>query len=196
MKSRNFSKFSRQALDFAPNSDFISAEPTMTRSRLVSTVASILTGLGAFYCSLFYLPAYLNQSDVVRISSYQRVSASLKENDQGTPVNWYTPYIDLLRARRGFFRAGQTIEVEYVLSGPDNLNIEIKRCAGPIIYEIFRCHVIDQINHTENESSQGRLLIKAPSTGFYRMTENVTEKTASSKASNTSIQYSVIWRRK
>lgn len=210
MRQRNFSGFSSKVINHHTTAEFLSTEPTLSRARLIGSAASLITGLFVFYCSLFYLPAYLNQDDIVRISSHNRVSPSLERT--GTPVNWYTPYIDLLRLRRGFFRQGQTIEVEYLLSQPSTLQIEIKRCGGPLIYEIFKCHVVDQISHSESESLQGRLMVKAPVTGFYRMSDNVVagadttiqgeadlpDKLSSNPTLRLSapLEYSVVWRRK
>jgi len=97
MVNRQFGGFSRQVHLESQVRTFVSTKPTMKKTRFVGTALSLFLGLAAFYFSLFYLPAYVNQSSIARVTSHERVSPSL--DVLGTPVQWYSPYIDLLRLR-------------------------------------------------------------------------------------------------
>jgi len=167
MVNRQFGDFSRKVHLENQVRTFVSTEPTMKKSRLVGTATSLFLGLATSYFSLFYIPAYLNQTDIARITSHNKVKPSL--DNLGTPVRWYSPYIDLLRLRRGFFNGGQTVEASYILAERGKLTLKAQRCGGPAIVEIFKCNVREEIVHIEGESLQGKIFITLPSTGFYRL---------------------------
>ena len=188
MVNRQFGGFSRQVHLESQVRTFVSTKPTMKKTRLVGTALSLFLGLAAFYFSLFYLPAYVNQSSIARVTSHERVSPSL--DVLGTPVQWYSPYIDLLRLRRGYFHGGQTIEVKYILADHSQLTLKAQRCRGPIIIEIFKCDVANEIVHVETEHKQGKIFLTLPDAGFYRLSESVI------KPDGRLGGYSIVWRRR
>ena len=83
---------------------------SMSNSRLTNTVLTLLLAIFLAYSSLFYIPSLFNMSMVIGTSTSQDNGSSL-ETDVETP--WYTPLTNLMRMKRGYFKAGSTIRVAY-----------------------------------------------------------------------------------
>jgi hypothetical protein len=160
---------------------------SMSPRRLLTTAISLFLGLALCYCSLFYLPAYFEDNRVFQASSHKDLEPSLS----GEPIKagWFTPYLDLLRVKRGYFKAGQIIEAEYVLSKENDFVISVTRCASRPIIEIFSCKPLETIEYVQSDTMRGKLRIQAPSNGFY----NVTEFSRGEQPSD--LKYAVLWRR-
>lgn len=192
MKNRHFGKYSRKHIEeIAAAEKFNSGLPSPSKI-LISSFA-ILASLSMFYCSLFYIPAYMGSSDVARYFSNLEHEPSLDpkvDKEVVNEVKWYSPYMDLLRLRRGYFKANQVLNVQYLLSEHGTLQLDINRCGGPVIIEIFHCAVVDSISLTQADSKKGDLSLSISKNGFYRISETALDKNGKK------LSYSIIWRRR
>ncbi len=187
MKNRYFGK-QNQSKEYNVYSREIVKDTISTAEVVLRSSFTIIAVLSILYCSLFYIPGFINQSQIVRFSSEAKVEPN--ENFDVTPVKWHSPYLDLLRLRRGYFKSGQTLEIDYILSERAELLIQVKRCKGPAIIEIFYCNVDETIEHTQPSSVKGKLTMSVDRSGFYRMKEFV------QTTDGQNVGYSAVWRRK
>lgn len=161
---------------------------SMSNMRLLATAGTLLFSLFMVYCSLFYLPAFASDSMILRLSTEEKVSPAI------APANandgWLSPYLDLLRQRRGYIKLGATIEAVYVLSEPGDVTFQITRCDGPRIVEIFQCKPVETFTVEYKSRLQGVVDYRVPAGGFYQVKEVITSN------SGEEIDYDVIWRRK
>ncbi len=185
--NRSFVGFSQQ--DWGQIDDYVAEDEKvgMSPRRLLLSTLSLTLGIGLCYCSLFYLPAYFKENRVFQVSTNTDLEPSLR----GEPVRagWFTPYLDLLRVKRGYFKAGQIIEAEYVLSKEDDFVITLTRCASRPILEIFSCKPVETVEYIQSDTMRGKLRIQAPNSGFY----NVSEYSTAEQPND--LKYAVLWKR-
>lgn len=185
--NRSFVGFSQQ--DWGQIDDYVAEDKKVRMSprRILVSSLSLILGIGLCYCSLFYLPAYFKDSRVFQVSTDKDLEPSLR----GEPVRagWFTPYLDLLRVKRGYFKAGQIIEAEYVLSKEDDFVIALTRCASRPIIEIFSCKPVETVEYVQSDTMRGKLRIQARSSGFY----NVSEYSTAEQPND--LKYAVLWKR-
>lgn len=191
MKNRYFGKHSnKRAYENIPSEVFSSGVSSL--STILRSSFAILAALAMFYCTLFYVPAYLGSSGVARYFSDLKHEPNLKPNTKPKTVNsvkWYSPYMDLLRLRRGYFKADQILNVQYLLSEPGTLSLDIHRCGGPVIIEIIHCRIEETISLTRDNSKKGDITLSINKSGFYRISEKAKDKDGNP------LSYSIIWRR-
>lgn len=186
--NRSFSKFSRNDLETGKVLVQVPTAPKMSARRLFATAGTLLMGLVLCYCALFYIPAFFSKDRIISLSTHEDVLANLKGNE--IKAGWFTPYLDLLRVKRGYLKSGQIIEAEYVISDKAEFKISVTRCAPLVIIEIFACRPIETIEHIQKDTTRGRLKIQAPANGFYYVSEAVSDTTEKG------LTYSVVWRRR
>lgn len=162
---------------------------SMSNKRLVASAIALFLGIFLSYCSLFYLPAFASDSQILRLSSADKVSPKI-DYDASRKDGWFTPYFDLLRMQRGYMSAGSKVEAMFVTSTPAQATFAVTRCKKLPIVEIFSCTPIDDSRVTVSDKDSGLVSFTIETSGFYHVTETIRS------ASGEYVDYNVIWRRK
>lgn len=162
---------------------------SMSNKRLVASAMSLLLGIFLSYCSLFYLPAFASDSQILRLSSAEKISPKITFG-ASRKDGWFTPYFDLLRMQRGYMSAGSTVQALFVVSEPAELTFAVTRCKKLPIIEIFSCTPVDDSRVTVEGKESGLVSFTVDQSGFYHVTESVRSRPGGYA------DYNVIWRRK
>ena len=162
---------------------------SMSNKRLFASAFALFLGLFLSYCSLFYLPAFASDSQILRLSSADKVSPKFGYGEKRKD-GWFTPYLDLLRMQRGYMSAGSKVEALFVTSDPANVTFAVTRCKSAPIIEIFSCTPVDDSRVTVESRNNGLVSFTIDESGFYHVTEAIHTDP------DTYIDFNVIWRRK
>jgi len=155
-------------------------------SRSLGSAVSLIIGGFMFYIALHYIPAYLGFQKVVAMSDLDTSASRLAKDD---PVSLLSAYLDPFRLKRTYLRAGQTIQVQYVLPEGTELKIYINRCRSAFIVEIFQCDVVSQEKAIVKNDKVGTQHFQFQEAGFYLFDEVVDQGNTPER------NYRVVWSR-
>ena len=159
---------------------------SMSDRRLLATAAAIFLGACLCYMSLFYLPALISNRSVLAISTQDRTLPKI-DYDKNRTV--FSPFFDLFHVQRGYFRAGQMLQVDYRLPEGHSAVLNIQSCKGIYFLEALTCEPA-LISSTEiNGPKRGINRFNAPENGFYIYGSQVV------RGGGEEAPYSVVWRR-
>lgn len=164
------------------------AKPPMSRKRFIGTFLSLISGVFMVYCSIFYVPAYIDLGNALGMSADgQKLPAVNTDTETRHALSAYT---DKFKIRRGYMRAGQALEIKYALFPGTKMTVKIEKCQSPPIIEVFYC----QQRHGEEvviQTPRGArsFIIREP--GFYYFDETVTTM----DGQPTTMPSNVIWKR-
>lgn len=162
---------------------------SMSNMRLFASAAALLLGIFLSYCSLFYLPAFASDSQILRMSSEAKVTPQLGHM-RSKKGGWFTPYLDLLRMKRGYMVEGSEIEAIFAVSQPAQMTFAVTQCKKTPVVEVFKCNPINDSRVTVEKKHTGLVRFTIEEPGFYYVTESI------KSISGDPAEYSVIWRRK
>ena len=162
---------------------------SMSNKRLFASALALFLGIFLSYCSLFYGPAFVSDSQILRLSSADKVSPKFGYGETRKD-GWFTPYLDLLRMQRGYMSAGSKVEALFIASEPANVTFAVTRCKTLPVIEIFSCTPVDDSRVTVEGKDNGLVSFTIEQSGFYHVTESVRAE------SDSYVDFNVIWRRK
>ena len=145
---------------------------SMSNSRLYSTIGVLIGAIFLCYTSLFYIPAALNMNMVLGTSTSQTSDASLKAAPN-TP--WYTPAVNFLRLKRGYFQAGSHIRAAYSSTPGTEITLYYSRCSGLPVIEVYSCPS-GPIHKKEVKGHEGYIEIPVHKNGFYTFSQRIDYK--------------------
>ncbi len=157
---------------------------SMSNARLVNTILTLLMAIGLAYSSLFYIPSLLKMSMIIGTSTSQDNIQNL-EPQPNKP--WYTPAMNLLHMKRGYFKAGSEIRVAYNSTPGSNVTLYFKQCSGIAVIEIFSCPP-GPVHKFNVEGHRGEVRLPVHKNGFYYFAESV-------EYSEDTGDYVIIWGR-
>lgn len=153
--------------------------------RTTLSAASLMFGMTMIYVGLHYIPAFVNTSKVLKLSSNMTMSDYERESIFGPIVG---PYIDNLKLQRTYIRAGQSIEVQYSLPKGGKADLEIFQCRRLWIVEILKCQVVGSDKVSVGRRASGKHRFTFTGEGFYHFRETVTDVKPNE-------QYRIVWKR-
>lgn len=146
---------------------------SMSNSSILLKAITLFAGMMLAYASIFYVPSLINFGKILGISNIETKHA-VEEKAKGRR-SFITYYADLMKIRRGYFRTGQEIHIDYAISPGNAIRFVIYQCKSPPIIEVFHC---DKFVYHEIKPSNTRgysdFVIKEP--GFYYFDEFITDK--------------------
>jgi hypothetical protein len=162
--------------------------------RMYMTVFVLFSAAFLFYCSLFYIGAFVDVGKIVGVN--QQTSAT---NARSTALNGkmdsnpslLTRVQDRFRANRVFLRRGQTIQASYSIPAGAEITLTIKQCKNMPVMEVFKCDVISEKTKKITRKTTGYNGFTVTSPGFYYFEETVTK--LPTKTANAA--YRVVWQR-
>lgn len=143
---------------------------------MIPILGAVIGVTALLFSSYYYSPAFLSTQQVLGVSG-DRLESVAESN------------LDFMRGRKGYFKAGQPIAVEYALPPAASANLEIKRCGGPIVFEILKCNTAEVLTVTIADKMYGHTELYIGKSGFYHF--DVT----SINGEIPDTGYSVVWRR-
>lgn len=160
----------------------------MSITRFITSIFSLIFGLGVVYASIFYAPAYYDFDRALGLSTEEGKLPVIEEKKE----HMLSAYTDMFKIRRGFIRKGQALEVKYVLSPGTKMTISIHHCKAPVVVEAFYCMNTqgEQIEVKNELRGTKALIMRQP--GFYYFDEEVTNL----DGSPTTKPFTVIWKRR
>ncbi len=162
---------------------------SMSNKRLIGSGLSLLLGISLAYASMFYVPAFVNVVGVLGFATQEGKLPVIENSKESS--NFLKPYSDIFKLRRGYFRAGQILEVGSAMSPGSELMLTIQRCDSFPVIEIFHCGSLQSQTVTVSNPESGIQLFKISQPGFYYYSEN-------SRNTDDSVMvkpYAVVWRR-
>ena len=163
---------------------------SMSNRRLIGSALSWILGLFIVYCAIFYVPAFVNLRSTMDVAGLKPKTAVLPAANEKPGV--LTPYLRLLNARRGFFRSGQILQVDYALSPGTELTLTIRKCEAPVIVEIFTCNSVQDQTIRISKPREGSQMFRVSEAGFYYYSET----TRNLDGSEDEKPHVVLWRRR
>ena len=163
---------------------------SMSNRRLIGSTLSWIFGLFLAYCAMFYVPAFIDLRGALDVAGIKQKTAALPQAGEKSGV--LTPYKNLLNARRGFFRSGQILQVDYALSPGTELTLTIRKCTAPVIVEIFKCTSVQDQTVRINNPREGSQMFRVSDAGFYYYSE----VTRNLDGSDGEKPFVVLWRRR
>ena len=154
--------------------------------RTMGSAGSLILGAFSFYVALHYIPAYLGLQKVIAFSELDNSAARLAKDDE---LSVLSAYMDPLRIKRTYLRAGQSMQVQYALPEGSNMEIKINRCRAAFIVEIFKCDIVSQKKLVVKNDKVGTQRFTFEEKGFYLFDETVIQKTAKQQ------KFRVVWSR-
>lgn len=145
---------------------------SMTNSRLYSTAFILFGAIFLCYTSLFYIPAAINKKMILGTSTSLDNFRDLK-TDPDAP--WYTPAVNLLRLKRGYFKAGSHIRAAYNSTPGTKITLYYSQCSGLPVMEVYSCPP-GLAHKFETEGHQGYVEIPVHKNGFYFFSQRVEYK--------------------
>ena len=109
---------------------------------------------------------------VLGTSTSQTSNASLKAAPN-TP--WYTPAVNFLRLKRGYFQAGSQIRAAYSSTPGTEITLYYSRCSGLPVIEVYSCPS-GPIHKKEVKGHEGYIEIPVHKNGFYTFSQRIDYK--------------------
>ena len=162
------------------------AENSMTKKRFFATFAALFLCVILGYSSLFYVPAYVDFTKPVGLSTQDTKLPKTSENPGALGS-----YMDVFKMRRGYLSQGQNLILNYDLSPGITVTASIGRCKSPPIVEVFHCQKIDEQSFKVRSLRSGKEIFTIQKPGFYYFDEVVTQ----ADGSPTDKPYYVKWSR-
>lgn len=159
---------------------------SMSDRRLLATAAALIIGLCLSYISLFYLPPMLSNRSVLAVTTQDK---TLPKIDYDKHRTVFSPFFDLFHVQRGYFRAGQTLQVDYNIPAGYSAVLNIKSCEGLYLLEAVSCEPVMISSREIIGPKRGINRFTAPKNGFYIYESQVVE------GAGEDLPYSVAWRR-
>ena len=161
---------------------------SMSVTRFIVSIFSLMLGLSIVYASIFYAPAFYDFNGALGLSTEEGKLPVIKEEKEHA----LSAYTNMFKLRRGYIRKGQALEVKYVLSPGTKMTLSIQHCKAPVVVEAFYCMNTrgEQITINNNQRGTKALIMRQP--GFYYFDEDVTNMDGSA----TTKPFIVIWKRK
>lgn len=156
---------------------------SMSNARLTNTIFVLFMGLFLAYSSLFYVPAALNMHMVIGTSTSQ--DGTNLQTEPNAP--WYTPLVNLLQMKRGYFKAGSEIRVAYNATPGAKITLYYNQCSGIPVLEIFSCPR-SSLHRFEADGHRGEVRIPVHKNGFYNFSQAVEYKSSNG-------DYVILWGR-
>ncbi len=152
---------------------------SMSNSRLLGSALSWVLGISAFYCSLFYVPAFFDYKKVFGISN---VTPNIDDKKHSV----LSPYMELMQLNRTYLKSGQSMEAYYKIIGNNPAELLLYTCMSPAVIEVFVCDPAI-VKRIPLEKARGSYSVQVPENGFYGYRVQVAER---------SDKYYLIWRRR
>ena len=168
---------------------------SMSNIRLVGSAVSISLGLMIAYCSLFYVPAFVDFKGAMRVVGIDQDQKPLTLEQQAERAERWgvlAPYIRQFQLPRGYLRSGQKLHVQYALSPGTELTLSIKRCASVPILEVFKCQVAQEQTVNIRRPLEGVQTFRVSEPGFYYYTQATVNRDGSEEVK----PYAVMWQRR
>lgn len=159
---------------------------SMSDRRLLGTVAALLIGIGLSYISLFYLPSLISNRSVLAISNQNE---TLPKIDYDKNRTIFSPFFDLFKVQRGYFRAGQSLQLDYKIPAGHSAVLNIKSCKGVYLLEALSCEPALISTLDVKGPKRGMNRFTAPENGFYIYESQIV------KGGGEDVPYSIVWRR-
>ena len=160
---------------------------SMSNSRLLISTFALLAGLLATYSSVFYVPSFIHFGHILGVSNIETQQA-VKDKASGKK-SFVRYYADLFKLRRGYFRVGQEIHIDYALSAGDTAKLNIYQCDAPPIVEVFTCEKF--IYHSMDGAGKGYSDFMINDPGFYYFDHKIVDQTGV----KSNKPFSVMWSR-
>ncbi len=149
-----------------------------------------------FYCSLFYVGAFVDVGKVLGVSQAKR-AAKVENNAQAMRAqqdrNLLSPISDALSINRVYLRKGQTIQATYSVPNGTQMLLSIKQCKRMPVLEIFTCNFKSEQERLIRNGRTGVVKFIATEPGFYYFEDQVTLQQGTTLKLNH--DYKVIWQR-
>ena len=160
---------------------------SMSNSRLGNTILTWIAAIVLCYTSLFYIPSLLNINMILGTSTSMD-----SKNEINTDPNapWYTPAVNLLRLKRGYFQAGSHIKVAYNSTAGTNITLVYSQCSGIPILEVYSCPQ-GPVHKVVVDGHQGAVNIPVHKSGFYMFSQIVEYE----KDLNETGKFAILWGR-
>lgn len=159
---------------------------SMSDRRLLATAAALILGLCLSYISLFYLPSFMSNRSVLAVTTQDKTLPKIDYNKNRTV---FSPLFDLFHVQRGYFRAGQSLQVDYSLPAGHSAVLNIKACKGLYLLEALSCEPVVISSREVTGPKQGINRFTAPENGFYIYQNQVIE------GAGEDAPYAIVWRR-
>jgi len=159
---------------------------SMSDRRLLVTAAALIIGLCLSYISLFYLPSLMSNRSVLAVSTQDKTLPKIDYSENRTVLS---PLFDLFHVQRGYFRAGQSLQVDYNIPAGYSADLSIKSCKGLYLLEALNCNPVVISSRVVTGPKRGVNRFAAPENGFYIYESQVLE------GSGEDVPYSIVWRR-
>jgi hypothetical protein len=103
-------------------------------------IMKVIVFLMTLYALAQYVPAFINFKKIITQTSPQSGAQTLLEQRN----NWgiAAPLRDYVKMNKAYMRAGQSLQVQYVLPEDAKASLTLKQCRPAPFIEAFRCDVV------------------------------------------------------
>jgi hypothetical protein len=172
------------------------AKRQRTFRRMYMTVFTLFLASFVFYCSLFYVGAYVDVGKIVGISYSDRAAMAQKRSASLKPISkrtFLSPFFDQFAMNRVYMRSGQSILATYALPDKSEATLFIRQCKGLPIIEIFGCQFTGEQTTLIQDRQNGFIRFTVSEEGFYYFDARAVKVPKSLLKQH--VDYKVIWRR-
>ncbi len=108
------------------------------------SIMKVIVFLTVIYALAQYLPAFVNVKKIITQTTAQSGAQTMVE----TRKKWgpAAPLRKYIKLNKAYMRAGQSLQVKYILPEDAAANLTIKQCKPAPFIEAFRCDIISTEN--------------------------------------------------
>ena len=135
------------------------------------SIMKIIALLMTLYALAQYIPAFINFKNIVTQSPSQSGAQNLVESRK----KWgaILPLRDYAKMNKAYMRAGQSLQVQYVLPENTKATLTIKQCKSVPFIEVFHCNVVAENKIDISGDTVGTRRITLQSKAMYLLQSEV-----------------------
>jgi len=134
-------------------------------------IMKVIVFLMTLYALAQYVPAFINFKKIITQTSPQAGAQTLVEKRN----NWgiAAPLREYAKMNKAYMRAGQSLQVQYVLPRDAKATLTIKQCKPAPFIEAFRCDVVAEDKIDLSNDTVGTRRIAFQNTAMYLLESEV-----------------------
>ncbi|PHR55553.1 MAG: hypothetical protein COA43_15305 [Robiginitomaculum sp.] len=126
--------------------------------------------IACIYVSTFYIGAFFDAGKMIGVGYADRADRSKNRIAQAEITHKHSiipPLAHVFTPTKMFFKAGQTIQLNYALPDETSIVARIKQCDSVPLFEVFKCKFVNIKEQRASNAGRGTLTFTVESNGFY-----------------------------